>query len=170
MKKINITTKNIIVLGILSGMRANAGLLCTSLLIRQQPGVYFNPERLIQFFKSDKTLIGLYVSGAGELVMDKLPFTPARIVGGGLAARIVTAAICGAAVSKAAGKAPVKGIILGGLSALASTFAFYYLRKDLSKASNIPDLYIGAAEDAIAVAMTVALLKSNKSYRLSVTV
>lgn len=162
MKILNTTTKDIIVLGVLSGMRANAGLLCTTLLIRKQPGSYFSPSRIVQFFNSKKSLMALSMSGAGEMIMDKLPTTPDRIDPGGLSARIISGAVCGAAVSKAAGKKPLPGIITGGLAALVSSFAFYYLRKKFSKAAKITDPIVGAAEDAVAFAFGVKLLKSNK--------
>ena len=160
--KLNDTTKKVIVLGVLSGMRANAGLICTALLIRKQPGIYFSPSRLVKFFSDKKALAALSVSGAAETVIDKLPTTPDRIEHAGLSARVASGAICGAAISKTAGRKPVPGMVIGGVAALASTFAFFYLRKSLCKALNVSDPFIGAAEDALAVAFGRSLLKKGK--------
>ncbi len=161
MKTLNNTTKDIILLGVLSGMRANAGLLCTALLIRKQPGIYFSPFRLVRFFNNKKALAALSVSGAAETVIDKLPTTPDRIEPGGLSARIISGAVCGAAISSTVGKKPLPGIVIGGIAALASTFVFYHLRKNICKSFKIPDPFVGAAEDALAVAIGRSLYKKS---------
>src|SRR5215469_3712153 len=56
---------------------------------------------------------------AGELLADKLPFTPSRIRRGPLAVRLASGAGCGAAVSFLAKESPAEGALLGSAGALA---------------------------------------------------
>src|SRR4030081_2595410 len=58
-----------------------------------------------------------------ELVNDKNPKTPSRTAPGGLIARILFGAGCGAALAVSAGEGAVVGGLMGILGALAGTFA-----------------------------------------------
>jgi uncharacterized membrane protein len=165
MKLFNDHTKELLILGTLSGMRTNAGVLVTNLLLRQQPGLYFSPSRLVKFFYNKKTTVALTVSAATEVVIDKLPGTPDRIAAGGLTGRAFAGAISGATISKAAGKNAVEGAVISGLAAIASSFAFYYLRKNIGEKARVADPSVGVAEDLLALAIGVALLRNNKLSR-----
>jgi len=162
MNSLPTTTRNQIVLGILSGMRSSAGLIGTSILIRQQAGAYFSPSPLVQFFNNDKTQAGLLLAGAAEIVVDKLPSTGNRIDAPMLTGRIISGALSGATIGTASGNKPSAGALVGGIAALASTFMFYYLRKTISKSSIVPDPFVGVAEDALTIAFGYFLIKSNK--------
>ena len=161
MKKMSNTTMNLLLLVTVSGMRVGAGLLFNGLLVRQMPDSYFSPSGLVQFFRNKKAVKALLATAVAEVVVDKLPSTPARITPSQLSARVITGALCGATVHVIAGKKSTEGALAGGLTALASAFLFYYLRKELGKSTGIPDPYIGATEDALAAAAGMALLQRN---------
>ncbi len=93
-----------------------------------------------------------------ELVADKLPFTPDRTGVPGLAARIASGAMVGAALSSARKKDWVPGAIVGAAAAVAGTFIGFWLRKTLTE-SGAPDLPIALAEDTVAVAVGVLALR-----------
>ncbi len=86
----------------------------------------------------------------GELITDKLPKTPSRKAPLGFAARIVTGALCGAAIG-------VRGDVLAGcllagvLGAVAGTLGGYEFRSRLVSAIGGNDLPIALLEDAIAI-------------------
>src|SRR5438045_1321302 len=79
-----------------------------------------------------------------ELIVDKLPFTPSRLSAGPLAWRVVSGAICGAAVSGAMKRQPAEGAAFGGLGAIVGAFAGYHVRKRLSR--DMPDFAVGLLE------------------------
>jgi uncharacterized membrane protein len=84
-----------------------------------------------------------------ELISDKLPFTPSRLNAGPLASRIVSGAICGAAISGVVKRPLAKGAALGGLGALAGAVAGYYARKSLSR--DMPKFAVAVLEDTLAI-------------------
>jgi uncharacterized membrane protein len=92
---------------------------------------------------------------AGELLADKLPFTPSRLSAGPLAARIGSGAVCGAAISTYAGGSLKDGAVLGALGAVAGSLAGYHLRRNLDR--DFPDLAIAVAEDLIAIGGSFAI-------------
>ena len=84
-----------------------------------------------------------------ELVADQLPKTPSRKTPGPFVARIVTGALCGAALGAPA-HATVGGAFAGALGAIAGTLGGYELRVRLARAAG-RDLPIALLEDAIAI-------------------
>ena len=100
----------------------------------------------------------LAAAALGELVADKLPFTPSRIRPGPLVARIVTGTISGAALAAGAGGSLSGGAIAGALGALAGTFGGYNARTGLVRALGTPDYVVAVAEDVIAVGGAVLLI------------
>lgn len=94
---------------------------------------------------------------AGELLADKLPFTPSRISPGPLALRVASGAACGAAVSLLMKDSAKDGALLGGAGALAGSFGGYYARKSFSR--NYPGLAVALVEDALAIALAVGIAR-----------
>ena len=84
-----------------------------------------------------------------ELVSDQLPKTPSRKVPQQLGARILSGALCGAAIG-ASGGSWVVGLLLGGIGAVVGTLAGYEFRSRLARAVG-SDLPIALLEDAIAI-------------------
>lgn len=94
---------------------------------------------------------------AGELLADKLPFTPNRISPGPLVLRVATGAACGAAVSFLARESAKEGALLGCAGALAGAFGGYYARRSFSR--NYPDFAVAVVEDALAIALAAGIAR-----------
>lgn len=92
---------------------------------------------------------------AGELLADKLPFTPDRISPGPLALRILSGAGCGAAVSLLSREPAAEGALLGGAGALAGAFGGFHARKAFRR--NYPDLLVALVEDALALSLAIGI-------------
>jgi uncharacterized membrane protein len=99
----------------------------------------------------------------GELIADKLPKTPSRKAPAGFAARILSGALCGAALAtamtsdfsaplaSAPRQAVIGGLLAGVLGAVAGTLGGYEFRTRLVRAIGGKDLPIAPLEDAIAI-------------------
>jgi uncharacterized membrane protein len=85
-----------------------------------------------------------------ELIIDKLPTTPSRKAPVGFGARMVSGAICGAAICMAGG-AWIAGLIAGGAGAVIGTLGGFEFRLRLAKAIGGRDLPIALVEDVCAV-------------------
>ena len=106
---------------------------------------------LLAFFASKVSLVIFSLFALAELIADKLPFIPPRTQPGPLGVRVLFGAVCGAALCVSGGAAPVWGVILGALGAVAGTFAGYYYRRRLSRGAAVPDLLVALLEDLVAV-------------------
>jgi uncharacterized membrane protein len=84
-----------------------------------------------------------------ELIADKLPFTPSRLDAAPLTSRIVSGAICGAAIHGSVKNPLAEGAALGGLTALAGAITGYHVRQRLNR--NMPDVAVALLDDALAV-------------------
>ena len=91
----------------------------------------------------------LTVLAVAELVADQLPTTPSRKAPVGFVARIVTGALCGAALG-AGNQALAGGLVMGVLGAIAGTLGGYEVRARAAKAIG-KDLPAALIEDAIAI-------------------
>jgi uncharacterized membrane protein len=103
-------------------------------------------------FMGSKWAVAIFTFAAlGELVNDQLPKTPPRTQPGPLIARLVTGGLSGACVALAAGHLPWLGAVLGGIGALAGTFAGYNARVGLVRSLHIPDFAVAIPEDLLAI-------------------
>ena len=94
------------------------------------------------------------VLAVGELIADKLPKTPSRKAAGPFGFRIVSGALCGAAL----GAGSLGSAIAGALGAVAGTLGGYEFRMRLVKATGGRDLPIALLEDVIAVGGAVLIV------------
>jgi uncharacterized membrane protein len=92
----------------------------------------------------------------GELITDKLPKTPSRKAPGPFLGRVLTGALCGAAIG-VSGQAPAAGLLAGVLGAVAGTLGGYQARTRAAKAIGGKDLPIALLEDAIAILGAVGI-------------
>jgi Predicted membrane protein len=92
----------------------------------------------------------------GELVNDKLAWTPSRRSPLPFAARVVLGAACGAAIG--APKWIAGGMAAGALGAVAGTLGGYELRTGLARAAGGRDLPIALSEDALAVGGSLSIV------------
>ena len=112
-----------------------------------------NPLKLLATSKVANTLTSV---ATGELVADKLPSTPSRLTPGPLAARILSGAVCGAALCASVSEPMGEGAIAGAVGALAGSFAGYHLRQMMDK--SMPDIAAALIEDFVAVGGSVAVV------------
>jgi uncharacterized membrane protein len=92
----------------------------------------------------------LTVLAVGELIADKLPKTPSRKSTVGFSGRILSGALCGAALGASAGSLG-GGLVAGVLGAIAGTLGGYEFRVRLVKTTGGKDLPIALLEDVIAI-------------------
>jgi len=134
--------------GWISGMRSVSALAFTSNLLQQHRAVLplSRPLRFLARPIVTKTVLAL---AAGEFVGDKLPETPDRIAPTPLTGRALMGAISGAVIYTLAKKSPLTGALVGGLTAIVSSYAMYKLRKEIKLNTDVPDVTLGLAEDAL---------------------
>lgn len=87
----------------------------------------------------------------GELIADKLPFTPSRTRPGSFVWRILSGGLAGAALAAGAGHGLVPGAVAGCLGAVAGTLGGYRARTGLVQSLQVPDYAVALAEDVVAV-------------------
>jgi|SRR5579872_1251345 len=110
-------------------------------------------------FMGSKWSVGIFTALAlFELVADQLPSTPPRTGAMGLAARIVTGALTGAALAVAGGAALAMGAVVGATGGLVGAFGGYHARVGLVRGLRIPDFAIALPEDAIAIGLGLFLV------------
>ena len=103
------------------------------------------------FFAHPVTLILLTLFALGELVADKLSFIPSRTTPGPLVIRLISGAVCGAALCIAGQSAWLYGVLLGALGAVVGSYGGYYYRR-LVPANNRTMQFLAALlEDVVAV-------------------
>jgi len=98
------------------------------------------------------------VLAVGELIADKLPGTPSRKAPVGFIARILTGALCGAALG-ASGDVWPAGLFLGVFGAVVGTVGGYEFRKRLVRDIGGRDLPIALLEDAVAIVGAILITR-----------
>lgn len=98
------------------------------------------------------------LAAAGELVVDKLPFTPSRIDPQPLAGRLGFGALSGGIVANTAGRPWFAGALLGAVGALVGSFTGYWVRKRIVEQTGLPDLVVALGEDATAIGLSHAIV------------
>ena len=145
-------------LGVVSGLRA---MLAPALL--SYAGSQKSSGNLKNnFLASPKVSIILGMFAAGELIGDKLPFTPNRTEPQGLGGRIVSGAIVGGTLCAANKKSAWTGAAAGALAAIAAAYAGQHIRQALAEKSGVPSAALGVVEDVIAISIGLKALKGEK--------
>jgi uncharacterized membrane protein len=106
----------------------------------------------LAFIDHPVTLVVFTLLAIVELVVDKLPNTPARTAPVGLTVRIVLGGACGLAIATSAGISPLFGAAVASIGAVVGAFAGYRIRRVIVSQTGLPDLAVALAEDAIAIA------------------
>lgn len=115
------------------------------------------------FLASPRVANLLTVLALGEISADKLPFSPDRISAPGLAGRLATGALVGAALFSADGRRGASGGAIGALSSLAASYLSYYARTGTQQRFGLPNPAGGILEDT--VALSIGLLSLRGSAR-----
>jgi len=96
----------------------------------------------------------------GELLADKMPFTPNRTFSWSLFGRMMWGMVCGAALTSARRQSVITGIVVGGLAAFIGTFLTYNLRKFIAEGLGLRQLLAGAAEDVLLISGAARLFEN----------
>lgn len=91
---------------------------------------------------------GAAAFAAGELVGDKLPSSPDRIIGPGIAARMVTGAVAGAALAPREQR--TTAALVGATAAVSAAYLTFHIR--MRTMERHAQVSTGLIEDAITVA------------------
>lgn len=115
------------------------------------------------FLASPRVATLLTVLALGEISADKLPFAPDRTSIPGLAGRLATGALVGAALFSADGRRSATGGAFGALSSLATSYLSFYLRAGAQERFGLPSPALGLVEDAVALSIGLLSLERSKS-------
>ena len=105
----------------------------------------------LSFMGSTAAVVVFTLGAVGELVADKLTFTPSRTKPAGLISRILLGGLAGGAVAASRSQPIALGAVLGAAGGIAGAFGGYEVRKRLVGALNVPDFVVALAEDAVAI-------------------
>ena len=154
------TYLNAFQIGVIAGMRSMmAPALVSYKLSHATPNPLLGSP--LHFMTSSKTSTGFAVLAGGELIGDKLPQTGDRTAFPQVSGRLLSGALCGAALTEADGQARVYGAVFGTLGAVAGTFAFFQLRHWLTHEKGLSDLWVAVAEDALALSAGLLTIKKD---------
>jgi uncharacterized membrane protein len=142
-------------IGVVVGMRSMTAPAAVSWAARL--GWLHLENTTLAFLGFTATSYILSLFAVGELIADKLPKTPSRKEPVGFMARVLSGALCGAALG-ADGQALAAGLVAGVLGAVAGTFGGYAFRIRLVRAIGGNDLPIALLEDAIAIGGAVLIV------------
>ncbi|GAA4392621.1 glycine zipper 2TM domain-containing protein [Hymenobacter koreensis] len=122
-------------------------------------------QSALSWMQSKTASRGLKLMAGAEMVSDKLPGMPDRTVPPVLLGRILSGALVGAVLYKTGRGSLFTGAAVGGLGAVAGTFAALRLRKLASERTSLQEPWPGFVEDALTVATGKAVLSGYKPKR-----
>ena len=145
---------NTFLVGAASGLRAMIGLAAVSWAARF--GILPLGHTWLAFLGYAFTPYILTLLAIGELVSDKLPKTPSRLIPPQFITRIVTSALCGLAIGLS-GNQMIVGLVAGVLGVVAGTFGGAKARGLLARNLGC-DLPAALLEDIAAAGITAFAL------------
>jgi len=145
-----------VVFGIVAGMRSMLAPCALSWAV--WAGVLDVSQTPLAFMGFKYTHVLLTVLAIGELIADKLPFTPSRKAVGPFIARIVSGALCGATIG-AARNSMFLMTLLGAAGAVAGTLGGAAARARMAAAFG-RDLPAALLEDVVAVGLAVLFVQA----------
>jgi uncharacterized membrane protein/uncharacterized protein (UPF0548 family) len=144
-------------LGVLAGMRSMSAPALVRRRLSQSPGPRIGLLSRGLASPWAPRVLGLFA--LGELVVDKLPFTPARVTPVPLTGRILGGALAaGASVSGRSKGAVLGAALLGAAAAVASSWAFYALRRYATQRLHVPNVAAALTEDALVAALAARVM------------
>jgi uncharacterized membrane protein len=142
-------------IGVVSGLRSMAAPAAVSWAVQLK--YLSTSETWLAFLGFRWTPWFLSVAALGEMISDKLPFTPSRKTAVPFSARIVSGALCGGAIGATLGNLYL-GLAFGAAGAVAGTLGGYAARTGLVRATGGRCLPIALLEDLIAVVTAVCVV------------
>ncbi len=109
----------------------------------------------LRALRSRSVQIGLGVAASGEMIADKLPWTPSRVSPPALLGRCATGAIAGAAVFSVGRRDPIVGALVGAAAAWLGATLTHELRVAGGR-RDAPHRVRGLIEDAAVFALSRA--------------
>lgn len=143
--------------GAVSGMRSMMGLALVSRDLSDRGRLPRDATTLERWLAEDLVALALSALAIGELVADKLPATPPRTEPPSLLARGAIGGLLGALV--AGPELRAEGAAVGIAAAIAASYAGWFLRREVGRATLIPDAALAVAEDAMAITAARELSK-----------
>jgi len=128
-------------------------------LAARQGGFARASSGALSLLRDSRAQAVLGLSGLGELVGDKLPNTPSRLMPLPLLGRLMIGAVAGVALYSEAGESALEGAAFGAFGAALGSFGGYYARKGLVESTNTPDLGWALLEDGIALGLGFLALR-----------
>ena len=141
-----------VMIGVVAGMRSQLPLALLSLAARQHVS---EARKLPEILSSPRVSALLLVNAAGEIVVDKMPFTPSRLIPGSLVVRTGVGGLAGALLSRSAGLGPLSGAACGAVGALLGSYGGYTVRAGLVATTGLPDPLFAVLEDVTAIAIGI---------------
>jgi uncharacterized membrane protein len=139
-----------LLLGVVAGLRSQMPGALLALAVRQNKLPH--GKRLpLRWLSARWGLPLAALAAGGELIGDKLPFTPSRLAPAPLLGRLASGAAAGAAIADATDQSATAGAALGMIGAGIGSVAGYYVRASLSAATGIASPVWGVVEDIIAI-------------------
>ena len=154
-----------LLIGVVAGLRSMTAPAAVSWAARL--GWLHLENTWLAFLGFSATPYILSVLALAELIADKLPKTPSRKAPVGFIARLVSGALCGAALGatiqpRSAGVSPasslIGGLLAGVVGAVLGTLGGYEFRARLVRASGGKNLSIALLEDAIAIGGAILIV------------
>jgi uncharacterized membrane protein len=145
---------NAFLIGFASGLRALIGLAAVSWAVHF--GILPLDHTWLAFLGYAVTPYILTLMAIAELVNDKLPKTPSRLIPPQFVTRIVTGALCGLAIGLS-GHGMIIGLVAGVVGAVAGTLGGAKARSLLAKTFG-RDLPAALLEDAVAFGIAALAL------------
>ena len=145
---------NAFLIGIASGLRALIGLAAVSWAAHL--GILPLNHTSLAFLGYALTPYILTLMAIGELVNDKLPKTPSRLIPPQFIIRIAMSALCGFAIG-VSGNGMIIGLVAGMIGAVAGTFGGAKARGLLARKCG-RDLPAALLEDAVALGVAALAL------------
>ena len=154
MKQLSKTYLQIAKLGAVAGMRSMAAIaILSDYLAKTDPKAL--EDTPLALLKTSAATTTLKVAAAGEMLADKMPFTPARISPPPLLWRVLWGALLGVALTFQRREPDrLAAALVGGTAALVTTYLAYHLRVQAGERLHIPDPLLGVAEDALVIALS----------------
>lgn len=138
-------------IGITSGLRALTGLAVVSWAARL--GYLPLEHSWLAFLGYAFTPYVLSAMAIGELVNDKLPKTPSRLIPPQFITRVVTGTLCGIALGSATGH-PLVGVIAGAVGSIIGTLAGAKARAFAAQLFG-RDFPAALTEDAVGIGLAI---------------
>lgn len=143
--------------GVVSGFRSLTPAAILSWTVQGRADLQASPLAFMSGSIAAYVLTGLALV---ELVTDKLPFTPSRLMAVPLTARILLGGLCGATVAVASGSTLFVGGIVGAIGGIAGAFLGYQVRRSVTSSKKVPDLVVALSEDVITIVGAYFLSRS----------